>query len=221
MKNSYKTLIVDDHKLIFNGIKFALHGLTESIGSVFETHFARKCSQALSILKSHSSFDLVFLDIKLPPEADIEMYSGEDLGKKIRKLYPSITIIVITAYNSPIRIKSIFNSISPEGFIVKGDKLHGGLDSAIEQALNDPPYYSSTVLAGLVDLASVNITLDQLDIRLLILLDKGRTMGEIAEQLFLSRSAIVKRKQKLKLQLEVENGNDRDLINRAFELGFI
>lgn len=221
MKESYNTLIVDDHHLVLKGIISTLHELTESKGLVFETHLARRSSQALSILRKHSSFDLAFLDIKLPPEPDIEMYSGEDLGMKIRKLYPAITIIVITAYDSPIRIKSIMNNISPEGFIIKGDTLHGGLVSAIEQTLNNPPYYSSTVLGGLVDFANVNITLDKLDIQLLIQLDRGRTMGEIAEQLFLSRSAIVKRKQKLKLQLEIESGNDRDLINRAYELGFI
>lgn len=221
MKKLYRTLIVEDDALVTKGLKMILEKVTEFTDTAFKIFVANRCSQALAILKSEPLIDLVFLDIKLPPEPHIEMFSGENLGAKIRELYPDTMIIVITAYSQPIRIKSIIKSIEPDGFFVKGDFSYLNLASEIEHALMKPPYYSTTVVKSMIGLTSFNFSLDTIDIRLLIELDKGKTMKEIGDILFLSRVAVTKRKQKLKLQFEVENGNDRVLINKARQLGFI
>src|SRR5690606_32075311 len=121
MKTNYKTLIVEDQALVTEGLKTMLEKVTEFTDMAFKTFVATRCSQALAILKSEPLIDLVLLDIKLPPEPLIEMFSGENLGAEIRKLYPGTMIIVITAYNQPIRIKSIVNSMEPDGFFIKGD----------------------------------------------------------------------------------------------------
>jgi len=221
MKNSYKTLIVEDYVLIAKGLERILNEITESTGTTFEIHYASKCSQAIAILKDEPLVDLVFLDIKLPKEPEIGMLSGEDLGIEIRKSHPQAHIIVTTAYNEPIRIKSIYTNIKPDGFFVKGDINHNSITSAYEKALNEPPFYSRTAEQSLLSFIAIDFTLDQIDVQILIGLYKGLTMKEISNELFLSRAAIVKRKQKIKLQFEVENGKDRDLVNVARKLGFI
>lgn len=221
MKNYYKTLIIEDHGLTTAGIEAILQKVAESAGITFETYFAAKCSQALSILKREPLIDLIFLDIKLPPEPDIGMHSGENLGIEIRKLYPKALIIVITAYNQTIRTKRILNTFKPEGFIIKGDIDYLSLASEIEKAVLSPPYYSPSVVKAAGKILTFSPILDTLDTQLLLELDKGLVMKEIADQLFLSRVAVVKRKQKLKLLFEVEEGNDRDLVNKARDLGFI
>ena len=220
MKNSYKTLIVEDHGLIAKGVKTILNEITESTGTTFEIHYASKCSQAIAILKDEPIVDLVFLDIKLPKEPEIGMVSGEDLGEEIRALYPSTLIVVVTAHNRPIIIDRIMNKLAPEGFFVKGDAKVEELPNAIKKVLQDPPYYSATVMKYITNLKYNNLTLEELDIQLLKALDKGLTMAQIGIAISLSTSAVSKRKRKLKVLLGVEGGNNRDLVNRAQELCF-
>src|SRR5690606_23200373 len=221
MKNNYKTLIVEDHSLTAKGVKTTLNEITESTGTTFEIHYATKCSQAIAILKSESIVDLVFLDIKLPKEPEIGMLSGEDLGIGIRKLYPNIIIVVITAYDQPVIIKRIIDEIAPEGFFIKGDTKIEELPLVFRRALKGQPYYSSTVKDVISNQLSNSVVLDKLDIQLLVELDKGLTMVEIGEIISLSMSAVSIRKRSLKEKLGVPGGNDRDLVNRAHELCFL
>ena len=221
MKTNYKTLIVEDHVLTAHGIKRVLTKITETTGTTFKFHFASKCSQAITILKSEPLIDLVFLDIKLPKEPEIGMFSGKDLGVKIRKLYPNAQIIVLTAYNQPIIIIRIIDEIAPEGLLVKGDTKVEELVSGIERALRNPPYYSSTVMEIITNRVSSSLKLDKLDIQLLTELNKGHTLKIIGELISISQSAVSKRKRKLKLRFGVPDGNDRDLIKKALLLGVI
>lgn len=217
----YQTLIVEDHALIAMGLEVALKETTRKSGISFELQRAYTCSQALSLLNHSGGFDLVFLDIQLPPEPDTGMLSGEDLGLEIRRRFPETIIVVSTAYNENIRIHSILKNVNPDGFFVKGDMDDLNLVPAIVSLLDNPPYYSQTVLRSIRHYMSNDFILNKYDRQLLFGLDKGHTMDVIANTLSLSRSAVVKRKQKLKVIFGVEHGNDRDLTIKAREKGFI
>src|SRR5690606_21332192 len=121
MKNSYKTLIVAGRRFAVSGLNNILKQITETTGTTFKIYFANCCSEALSILKEEPPMDLVFLDLKLTQEPKIKMYSGMDMGMVIRELYPTITIVVVNAPNDPVFIKTVANSIKPEGFFVKNE----------------------------------------------------------------------------------------------------
>ncbi|MCX2681896.1 response regulator [Galbibacter sp. EGI 63066] len=221
MKKPYRTLIIEDHTLIAMGLEVALNEVTGATGATFDLQRATTCAQALSILDKGPAFDLVFLDIQLPPQPDIGMLSGEDLGMEIRNRFPATAIVVSTAYNEHIRIQSILKSIDPDGFFIKGDMDDRNLGPAIKALLFDPPYYSPTVLKSLRNYISNDFILDKRDRQLLYELDKGLTMDKIAKVLSLSRAAVAKRKRNLKLIFGVEDGNDRDLAIKAREKGFI
>lgn len=221
MKNYYKTLIVHDHGLTNEGIKVDLQKVTESTGITFETYFATKYPQALSILKKESLIDIIFLDFKNPPEFDSELYSGQDFGIEIRKSHPNILIVVTMSEYKPIYIRSVLKSLNPEGFIVKRDVHYLGLAHAIKETLHNPPYYSPTVIEYYRSIEGFIFTLSKREIRLLKELDNGLTLNEIGEVIALSKSAVAIRKKKLKSLFGVEDGNDRDLIRKARETGYI
>lgn len=222
MKKLYKTLIVEDHAFTASGIEGTLDKISKSTDTEFATRITYNLVDALAALKTKPSFDLVFLDIRLEPKPEIEMYSGEDLGVVIRKRYPETIIIVSTVHNTPAQIESILNNVDPDGLFVKGDIDGYSLQSAINAVLNSPPQYSSTVLSFMRKLKNEkNLKMDDRDRQLLFELDKGHTLDKIAEIMPLSRSAIAKRIQKLKRIFDLEGSSTRYLIRVAREKGVI
>ncbi|WP_417361527.1 response regulator [Galbibacter sp.] len=221
MKKHYKTLIVEDHVSTANGIAGFLDEISNSTGTEFTTRIAYNLVDALTALKTKPSFDLVFLDIKLKPQPEIGMNSGEDLGSEIRKRYPKTLIIVSTIHDEPFYIENIMKNVTPEGFFVKGDLDPKCFVSAIKTVLDDSPYLSKTVVKYVSHKFKTEITINSLDRQLLFEMEKGFTMKEIADNLFFSRSTVTKMKKKLKITLGVEGGSNKDLLDKAREMGFI
>ena len=167
------------------------------------------------------TFDLIFLDIKLPPSKDGKFLSGEDLGIKIREHSPSSKIIVATTYNDNFRINNIFKSINPEGLLIKNDLQPRVLINAIEEVLDNIPTYSKTVKRFLQKLVSSDITLDQLDRQIIYHLSIGVRTVELPDLLPMSIGGIEKRKRHLKEAFGISGKDDRVLIQIAREKGFI
>src|SRR5690606_11222364 len=146
MEKLYKTLIVEDHAFLTEGIIATLTKIRDSTNTEFIIQAAYNLADALAALKTKPSFDLVFLDIMLKPQPEIGMNSGEDLGIEIRKNYPGTLIIFSTIYSERARIRTIFGSVQPDGFFVKGDLDPKRIVSAIKNVLDEPPFFSKTVL---------------------------------------------------------------------------
>lgn len=221
MKELYKTLIVEDHVSTAQGIESFLDQICNSTGTQFNTQIACNLGDALTALKTKPSFDLVFLDIRLEPQPEIGLNSGEDLGMEIRKRYPGTLIIVSTFHDEPFYIGNIFKNVKPEGFFVKGDLNQKSFVSGIKSVLDETPVLSKTVVNCLHHNLNTDIKFDIQDRQLLFEIEKGLTMEKIAENLFFSRSTVTKRKKKLKIILGVEGGSDKDLLDKAREMGFI
>ena len=91
MADKLNILIVDDEKDFLEAISTYLN----------KEGYSTKCSQsgkeALEILKSERP-DLVLLDVVMPD------FDGVDTLAEIRKIYPDLAVIMITAYTSNKRI---------------------------------------------------------------------------------------------------------------------
>ena len=61
------------------------------------------------------NFDIIFMDIQLPHE------NGLDLTKKIKSLYPGVTIIIITEYDSS-EYRKAASQADADFFFSKGEK---------------------------------------------------------------------------------------------------
>jgi DNA-binding NarL/FixJ family response regulator len=221
----YKVLIIDDHPLICDSYQSALKEVGERHPELLmQVETAANCDVALEKINNtwvEKSWDLVFLDIRLPASSDRKILSGEDLGELLRKKYPETKIVVATTFNDNYRLYNIFKSLDPDGFLIKTDIDHKELVIALEIILNGAPYYSKTVVTLLRKQVSQEFVIDKFDRRMLYELSLGTKMKDLPEVLPLSIAGIEKRKRILKQNFGVEDQGDKALIQKAREKGFI
>ena len=225
MTNKTNVLIVEDEPLIINALEGALNQLSENNGLFdFKSKSVTNCDLAKSeIQKAASSIpiDLILLDISLPASTDNKLLSGLDVGLLAKELFPKLKIIVFTSHNNNYTLNNILKSLNPEGFLIKSDIDFIKLQEAISSVLNDEPFYSKHILQLMRRHLSNDFALDKIDRSLLYEISKGTKMKEITNILPLSKSAIEYRKRNLKQLFDLPNGNDRLLISKAKDCGFI
>ncbi|RZN79964.1 MAG: response regulator transcription factor [Winogradskyella sp.] len=218
-------LIVEDEPLIIDVLTNALHAISDSNGLYdFKIRSATNSDLALKevdrAIKS-TPFDLILLDISIPPSTDKRILSGEDLGVEIKSLFPKVKVVVFTSHNNNYRLNSILKSLDPDGFLIKSDITYVKLLEAINSVLQDPPYYSKVIQQLMRRHISHDFVLDKIDRQLLYHLNKGGKTKEIADLVNMSISAIEHRKSNLKTTFDVNGGSDRDLILKAELAGFL
>lgn len=185
---------------------------------------AGDCDTAREKIKNtwtENGWDLVFLDIRLPPSKDRRILSGEDLGEMIRQRHPLAKIIVATTFNDNYRIQNIFKSLNPEGFLIKNDMDTPELVEAILKIMQGGLHYTSTVANLLRKQMFTDINIDKIDRQILYELSLGTKMKDLPNFVPLSIAGIEKRKRILKQVFDVEDQGDKALILKARELGFI
>ncbi|WP_100613638.1 response regulator [Confluentibacter citreus] len=223
--NAYHVLIIEDHPLITEAYKKAFSQVSlKNTKLSFIISTANNCDEAylkISDASKHQGFDIVLLDIKLPPSKEGILLSGEDLGLKIIELLPNSKIIVSTTFNDNYRINSIFKSLNPEGFLIKNDLNPKELVLAIESIIEGRPYYSKSVIELMRKLTANDFLIDAIDRKLLYELSKGTKMSQLPDIIPLSISALEKRKRVLKEIFNLADKEDRDLFRIAEEKGFI
>lgn len=222
--NNFNVLIIDDHPLIANAYKEAMKKVVKELNRTLIDSYASSIDEAMEKINQEeyfSSLDLIFLDIRLPKGASDKLLSGEDIGVLIKEKYPDKKIIIATTFNDNYRIHSILKSVDPDGFLVKNDLTPDELENAIKILMDNPPFYSKTVLHMLRKQISDDALLDNTDRRLLYEISIGTKMKDMPGLLPLSKAGIERRKRNLKVIFDVENGSDRDLVNQAKDRGFI
>ena len=222
----YTALLIDDHPLIAEAYKSAFKYIESQNEEIsFSIQTAIDCDSACTILKEYASsttkLDIVFLDMRLPPSKDNTILSGEDLGIQINKMLPETKIIVSTTFNDNYRVHSILKNINPQGFLVKNDLTPQELVIAIQNVLNDAPYYSKTVMKLVRNEVSNDYLLDDIDRKIMYELSIGTKTKDLPNIISLSMPAIEKRKRQLKTVFAIDTSDDRDLILTAREKGFI
>ena len=225
MRQKNKVLIIDDHPLICDSYRKALQQVMKENQDIqMQIESAENCDTAKEkIMNSwtNDSWDLVFLDIRLPASKDRRILSGEDLGEMIRENHPLAKIIVATTFNDNYRIQNIFKSLNPEGFLIKNDLDPKELVSAIIKIMQGGVHYSQTVSNLMRIKMHRNINIDKIDRQILFELSLGTKMKDLPNIVPLSIAGIEKRKRILKEIFDVEDQGDKALILKARELGFI
>jgi DNA-binding NarL/FixJ family response regulator len=219
-------LIIDDHPLICDAYVNALSFIEKENSEIsFKITLSHNCGDAIAKIKESVNrilkFELIFLDIKLPPSKDKKILSGEDLGLKINKLLPDSKVIVSTTYNDNYRIYSLLKNLNPDGLLIKNDITASELVNAINLVLTSPPYYSSSVSQTIRNEMLNDLLLDKIDRRLLYELSIGTKTKDLPMTVPLSIAGVEKRKRNLKNIFNVSGLEDKDLINKAKEKGFI
>ncbi|WP_115878970.1 response regulator [Lutibacter oceani] len=225
MSKKFNVLIIDDHPIIADAYKSAFEYIsTENINIAFKIAIAVNCDEAILKITEASKkngIDIVFLDISIPPSSDGKILSGEDLGVNIRKVLPKCKIIVATTFNDNYRIQAILKNVNPDGFLIKNDVNKEELVTSIKTVMDGTPYYSKSVLELFRKQSSTDYKLDKIDRQLLYEMSIGTKMKDLPNIIPMSMAGLEKRKKNLKELFKVQDNDDRELILKAKEKGFI
>lgn len=224
MTEKIKILMIDDHPMIIEGYQNTLL-FAKKDHQELEIDIANNCDQAVAFMDKsvhmETPYNVLFVDISLPPSSDGSMSSGEDLAEYARKILPQAKIIILTMFNESFRIHNIIKTIDPEGFMIKSDLTSRELASAFQAVLNNPPFYSGTVNQHIRKSIASDIVIDDKNRKILHLLSQGVKTKNLATHLDISLSAIEKRKKQLREIFEVLDGQDETLIEEARKKGFV
>lgn len=223
MNKDLKILMVDDHPIILEGYKkILLDNRSADLGMKIDT--ANSCEEANSKLETSFSgrnYDIVFLDIGLPPSRNGEFLSGEDIGKKIRKISPNTKLAVLTMFVENLRLLTIFKNLKPEAFMVKSDVSSSEFLEAFDCLLQRRTYSSQTVQDLMRKQIVNDYDITKTDREILLHLSRGLKSKDIPKVVPLSLASVEKRKKFMREIFEVEDTRDITLLNRAKELGFL
>jgi DNA-binding NarL/FixJ family response regulator len=222
----YSVLIVDDHPLIAEAYESAFNKVSDQDPNLnFIISKSIDCDSAIEyiekFIQGESTLNIVVLDIRIPPSADGKMLSGEDLGIYINKVSPDTKIVVSTTLNDNYRVHNILKTINPDGFLIKNDINAQELIDAINSVITDPPYYSKSVIKLLRKQVSTDYLLDRTDRKLLYEISIGTRTKDLPDILPLSIAGIERRKRQLKKAFNTETDEDKELIMKAKEKGFL
>jgi DNA-binding NarL/FixJ family response regulator len=103
-----KILVVDDHALFRDGLKYVLDALDDDI-CIFE---ASSCEASIPILKENLDIDLVLVDLNMPEE------SGFSVLDNCSSFYPTIPVVVISASSHKYDIQLAMDK-GAMGYILK------------------------------------------------------------------------------------------------------
>ena len=224
MIHKIKILMIDDHPMIIEGYQNTLL-FSKKENQELEIDIANNCDEAIirmdKSIEKGLPYDVLFVDISLPPSSDGLMSSGEDLAEYARNSLPNAKIIILTMFNESFRIHNIIKTIDPEGFLIKSDLTSSELASAFQAVLNNPPFYSGTVNSHIRKTITSDIIIDEKNRKILHLLSQGVKTKNLSSHLDISLSAVEKRKKQLKDLFNVQDGQDETLLNEAKKKGFV
>jgi len=219
----FNILLVDDHPMIIAGFDQALDIISDRNHKMkFNSDSALECTSAAELIKNtEQQYELICLDLSLPGSKDGKYNSGEDLAKLARKHQPEAKLLICTMLENNYKVLNVMRRIDPDGFLVKSETNPDILISAIENLLRGKTYQSATVHQMLKRTVEYSHNIDEIDLKILYLLSTGVLTKNLPESIGFSLSAIEKRKRQMKQFFEVSNSNDKILLEKAKEKGFL
>lgn len=227
MKKRFKILIVDDHPMIVEAYENILLTADFEDDYQFTIDTADTCDSGIKRINDaaeNEHYDVLFLDVQLPPSANGEIISGEGLAIYAKKMLPNARVVILTMFNENYRIQNILNTVNPDGLLIKNDINSKEFVIAFNAIVNKPPYYSTTVAKYFRKKATnfeVSL-LDDINRKILYHISKGVKTKNLINHVNLSLSAIQKRKLYIKNLFKLESSiNDEVLVKEAKKRGFI
>ena len=220
-----KILLVDDHKLVRNGIRYTLE-TGHTAGKIERIDEAVNGDEAIRMC-SVNKYDIIFMDINMPEK------DGITATKEILSIDKFTRIIALSMFDEEFEIRAMINA-GAVGYLLKntGTEI---LDEAISTILKGGKYYSNDVAIKLMNPSSDGITkgpkilrqnlnsdnsvLTKREKEILTLIASEFTNEEIANKLKLSKRTVDSHRQNIINKLGVKN--TAGLIKYAFKIGII
>jgi len=211
-----KTLLVDDHKIIRDGLKIILNS-DNDIEIVAE---ASNGVEAIKFLETNNDIDIILMDISMPE------LNGIDASEIITKLYNHIKILALTMHDEESYILDMLR-VGACGYVLK-DTSSDKLIEAIKTVFNGQNYYSNGVSAIIInrllnksDESSEPSKSKLSDREKMIMkqVSKGLTNIEIAKKLEISNRTVETHRRNILKKLDLKN--TAEMINYAIKEGVV
>ena len=174
-----RLMITDDHELVRAGLVQFL-GASPGIEVVAEASDGAELLEKLRAIR----IDLLLLDMTMPG------ISGEDLIARIKSIYPNMHILVLSMHNeSQVVLRAMKAGAS--GYLCKDCSPQTLLD-AIRKVVATGKYLEPTMAERLAyasastERDSIGPILSERELQVFRLIVEGKSIGEIARQLFIS-----------------------------------
>jgi DNA-binding NarL/FixJ family response regulator len=216
MKENYRILLADDHRVIRQGIQRVIEekpGL-EVIGGVDDGIELLKAVQDLAP-------DMVIVDLSMPKVDGIQAI------RQIKADYPGVKVLVLTMYKEKYYLSEAV-SAGADGYLVKEDadiELYEAIETIRKGRHFISPILSGTVTDTFVDAAkgrnrkdgTGDITPRQIEI--LKLIAEGKSSKEIADRLFISIRTVGNHRANIMKRLGAKKNTE--LVRFAIQKGYI
>ena len=215
-----QVLMVDDHPPIIEGYKSIL--AYNPFGYELNTVGAHSCESAYNVITYVKyPFDIVFLDLTLPPYPEKKLTSGEDLVPVVKRHHPNAKIIILTSHSESIVLFKLMKEHHLDGILVKSDFKSEELITAFDTVVRGNTYYSETIIKLQKTWEEKSKVMDSYNRQILLLLSQGIKTKSLPDMLHLSKSAIDKRKAIIKQIFGIDKGTDEDILREARKQGLI
>jgi len=189
-----QAIIVDDHRLFRNGLKFIL-------GEINLVEVIAEASNGVELINFIKKVkpDIILMDINMP-----EM-NGVEATKKAIELYPDIKILILSMFGDD-EYYNVMIDLGVKGFILK-DSDPKELKTALETILDGGTYFSQDLLLKLIRKKTVDSPVDitSREKEILILICKGYSTQKVSEQLNISERTVERHRASLLEKTESSN----------------
>jgi DNA-binding NarL/FixJ family response regulator len=221
MSRNVRILIVDDHKMVRDGIRSMLE--FQETKFKFFIYEAVDGEEGVEIA-GQNPYDIIIMDYQLPG------IDGADAARLILEKNPDAKILALSNYNEYMYIDRMIKT-GVKGFVLK-NVTPEELIKAIETILNGSNYFSNDVAIKLLNFennnpdsfrsrlhsskAKIYDDLSTREMEVLKLIGEAKSNDEIAEQLSISKRTVETHKQHLLKKIGVKNTSG--LIKFAVEM---
>jgi len=203
-----KVLIADDHALIREGLKKILKTAQE-ISEVREAGNAREVTEEVK----KGDLDVVILDISLPGK------NGLELLKDLKQDYPKLPVLILSMHpEDRFAVRALKSGAS--GYVTKESAVEE-LIKAIRKVVQGRRYVSQSLAEKLAfDLETdtgkpLHENLSDREYQVLCLIATGKTVRQIAGELFLSMSTVNTYRARILEKMNMKT--DAELIRYALQ----
>jgi two-component system, NarL family, invasion response regulator UvrY len=203
-----KFLLIDDHKIIREGLKQIL------LMHFPSCTFTESCSaeEVVGHLKT-SIFDLAICDLSMPGRG------GLDLLKQARDLCPSLPVLILSMHpDEHYAVRAL--KAGAWGYVNKSDGADV-LIPAIHKVLQGrkyiPPHIAEELAEGLIDSngKSLHQALSAREFDIFLLIAEGKTISDISQRLSLSLSTVSTHRARLLNKMNMKT--NADLVRYALQ----
>ncbi len=197
-------LIVDDHKIVRDGIK----SLLKSEANLVIVGEAGNGQEAVDLINSpEQKIDLIIMDINMP------VLDGIEATQQVKKSNPDIKVLALTMVNEQQHIRKMIE-VGASGYILKSSSQQE-LNLAIQKIMEGSHYFSEeaaqSILQDMVNpelskkAGDLHVQITDREKDVLRLIVDEYTNQEIAEELFISVRTVDAHRRNLLQKIGAKN----------------